>query len=62
MFQRVADVDSREAARCQESGAVLVGVREDDEWAGGHAPEAVDVPLVSLKSGMPSRASAGRPL
>ena len=28
--------------------AVLVDVREDDEWAAGHAPNAVHIPLAEL--------------
>ncbi|HEY9388366.1 MAG TPA: rhodanese-like domain-containing protein [Mycobacteriales bacterium] len=31
--------------------AVLLDVREDDEWQAGHAPEAVHVPM----SGLPAR-------
>ena len=27
------------------AGATLLDVREDDEWAAGHAPDAVHVPL-----------------
>ncbi|HYZ38367.1 MAG TPA: rhodanese-like domain-containing protein [Pseudonocardiaceae bacterium] len=27
------------------TGAVLLDVREDDEWAAGHAPDAVHVPI-----------------
>ncbi|MFD0772595.1 rhodanese-like domain-containing protein [Streptomonospora algeriensis] len=30
------------------SGGYLLDVREDDEWAAGHAPEAVHVPLGRL--------------
>lgn len=33
------------------AGATLLDVREDDEWAAGHAPEAVHVPM----SGLPGR-------
>lgn len=29
-------------------GLVLLDVREDDEWAAGHAPEAVHIPLGEL--------------
>ncbi len=29
-------------------GAVLLDVREDDEWADGHAPDAVHIPLGEL--------------
>ncbi len=28
--------------------AVLLDVREDDEWAAGHAPDAVHVPMTEL--------------
>lgn len=27
------------------AGVVLLDVREDDEWAAGHAPEAVHIPM-----------------
>lgn len=43
--QKIADVGPREAAGLREQGAVLLDVREDDEWAAGHAPGAVHVPL-----------------
>jgi rhodanese-related sulfurtransferase len=29
-------------------GAALVDVREDDEWAAGHAPQAVHIPLADV--------------
>jgi len=32
-------------ARDVPEGAVLLDVREDDEWTAGHAPEAVHVPM-----------------
>jgi rhodanese-related sulfurtransferase len=32
------------------AGAVLIDVREDDEWAAGHAPQARHVPLDALPS------------
>jgi rhodanese-related sulfurtransferase len=31
-------------------GALLVDVRENDEWQAGHAPEATHVPLSDLES------------
>ena len=46
---RVADVDAAEAIRRQADGAVLVDVREEDEWIEGHAPDAVHVPLAALE-------------
>src|SRR5579859_1795013 len=44
--------------RCQPSvmstdlpvGAYLLDVREDDEWAAGHAPEAVHIPVGALSA------------
>ena len=29
-------------------GAILLDVREDDEWADGHAPEAIHLPMGQL--------------
>lgn len=31
-----------------EEGGVLLDVREDDEWAAGHAPQAIHVPMGEL--------------
>lgn len=31
-----------------ERGALLIDVREDDEWQAGHAPEAMHIPLDQL--------------
>ncbi|MDQ6648688.1 MAG: rhodanese-like domain-containing protein [Actinomycetota bacterium] len=36
------------AAAAVPERAVLLDVREDDEWAAGHAPEALHVPLSEL--------------
>ena len=46
-----------EAFEALAGSAVLVDVREPDEWAAGHAPEAVHVPLASVAasaSGLPT--------
>lgn len=46
---QVCDVDADEAARLVEAGEVLLlDVREDDEWAAGHAPMATHTVLGSL--------------
>ena len=44
----VASVTPDEAVRRVEEGAVLLDVREPDEWEAGHAPEALHVPLAAL--------------
>ena len=44
----VASVGPEDAARKVEEGALLLDVREPDEWEAGHAPAAVHVPLAAL--------------
>ena len=45
-----AEVDVREADRLARSGQVLLlDVREADEWAAGHAPTAVHLPLADAR-------------
>jgi len=39
------EVSPQEAVDLRDQGAVLVDVREGVEWAAGHAPEALHVPL-----------------
>lgn len=41
----VTDIDPAEADRLVAAGALMLDVREDDEWAAGHAPVAVHVPM-----------------
>ncbi len=46
VLEALREVDPLEARGLVSSGAaVLLDVREDDEWAAGHAPEAVHLPL-----------------
>jgi rhodanese-related sulfurtransferase len=45
----VPEIDVAEAARqVAVRAAVLLDVREDDEWQAGHAPQAVHAPLGKL--------------
>lgn len=41
-------VDVQEASRRQAAGALLVDVRQPEEWRQGHAPRAKLIPLGSL--------------
>jgi rhodanese-related sulfurtransferase len=41
----ITEVDPNEARALVSGGALLLDVREPDEWAAGHAPEAQFVPL-----------------
>ena len=43
-------VGPAEAQQAIERGAVLVDVREPDEWKNGHAPKARHIPLGQLSS------------
>ena len=43
-------VDVHEARRRQSAGALLVDVRQPDEWSAGHAPQARLISLGSLAS------------
>lgn len=40
-----ADVTPAEALALLETGAVLLDVREDFEWAQGHSPQAMHIPM-----------------
>ncbi|MCU1489461.1 MAG: putative sulfurtransferase [Acidimicrobiaceae bacterium] len=46
--ERVPEVSAAEAQRLLSSGAQLLDVREADEWAAGHAPQARWIPLGEL--------------
>jgi rhodanese-related sulfurtransferase/glyoxylase-like metal-dependent hydrolase (beta-lactamase superfamily II) len=45
----VEEVDADSAAALIRSGSVLVDVREQDEWEGGHAPDAVLIPMSQVE-------------
>lgn len=39
------EVTPADAAALQRTGALLLDVREDEEWCSGHAPDAIHLPL-----------------
>lgn len=56
-------IDVNEANRRALAGeVVLVDVREQNEWQGGHAPMAKHVPLGSLSAKLPELAKSGKPV
>ncbi len=59
LTQPTPEVDALEGDRLVDQGAVLLDVRELDEWTVGHAPAAVHLPLGSLGSA-PADEWAGR--
>jgi DMSO/TMAO reductase YedYZ molybdopterin-dependent catalytic subunit len=48
--ERTPQVSARAARTLFDTGAVLLDVREPDEWAGGHAPEAVLIPMGEVQA------------
>jgi rhodanese-related sulfurtransferase len=42
------EVNPAEARALADAGAVLVDVREAEEWAAGYAPESVHIPMAEL--------------
>lgn len=56
---RLPDVDAQRAEEMLDRGeALLLDVREPQQWAAGHAPRAQHVPLGELR---PESIPAGRP-
>jgi rhodanese-related sulfurtransferase len=43
------EIDSDEAIARASAGAYLLDVREPDEWAAGHSPLAVSIPMSQLQ-------------
>jgi rhodanese-related sulfurtransferase len=46
----VPEVGAAEGAALVDAGAVLLDVREPDEWQAGHAPDAVFIPLGEIEA------------
>ena len=46
--QTVPSVEVAQLGQALPEGTVLLDVREDDEWAAGHAPGATHIPLGEL--------------
>lgn len=56
----VVEIEVADAARLVDAGlALLIDVREDDEWTAGHAPAALHIPLGRLPQ---TRLPADRPV
>ncbi len=59
MSQRQLPTATVAEAAERPAGAVLLDVREDDEWAEAHAPDAVHIPMGRLT---PDTLPEGRPV
>jgi rhodanese-related sulfurtransferase len=49
MFHSGPEVSAVDAAALVENGALLLDVREDDEWRAGHAPQAEHLAMSRLR-------------
>lgn len=47
---KIGEVSPQDAVGLRERGAVLLDVREDDEWAAGHAADSIHVPLAEVEA------------
>ena len=57
--QAVPEIEAAEAMDLVAAGAVLLDVREDEEWVAGHAPQAVHVAMGEVQ-GRLAELPAGR--
>jgi hydroxyacylglutathione hydrolase len=57
----VPEVTPQQATELIAAGAVLLDVREPDEWMSGHAPGSVHIPMRDLP-GRVAELDAGRPM
>jgi rhodanese-related sulfurtransferase len=44
----ITEIEADEAADRANAGALVLDVREDDEWAAGHVAESVHIPMGDL--------------
>jgi rhodanese-related sulfurtransferase len=62
-FAAATSVDVKQGASMQSQGALLIDVREPDEYAQGHAPGATLIPLGELEKRLPELAAyKGKPV
>jgi phage shock protein E len=55
---RVAEVSATDAAREVERGALLIDVRELEDWQQGHAPAAIHMPRGTVELDIEEKAPA----
>ena len=62
LIQRVGKVSGSEARRLVENGALLLDVRTSQEFAAGHIPNAVNIPVQELDRRMGELGPKDRPV
>ena len=61
-WQRRGQVDPARAKELVDEGATLLDVRSRGEFASGHLPDAVNVPVGELDAALERLAAEGRPV
>jgi rhodanese-related sulfurtransferase len=56
----IAEIEVAAVRQALDGGAVLLDVREPEEWEAGHAPGAIHIPLGLLPDQMADMAAQGR--
>ncbi len=56
-LKRMSLVSEKLAQQHLRAGALVIDVRSPDEFAGGHVPQAINIPLGQLSQGLPTHVS-----
>lgn len=62
LMSRMGKASSAEARKLVESGALLVDVRSPGEFAGGHLPGAINVPVQEIGARAKELLKKGKPI
>ena len=57
----IEEIEADDAAERAEAGALVLDVREDDEWAAGHVADSVHIPMGELGARL-GELPEGRPI
>ncbi len=55
LLRRAGQIAPAAARECLKNGAVVIDVRTQDEYAAGHLPQAIHLPLDRIESLLPKR-------
>lgn len=55
IFKMASQVSVKQARQLLAEGAVVVDVRTPEEFAGGHLPQAINIPLDQIEARLPER-------
>jgi phage shock protein E len=55
LLKRSGQISAKDAAAHLKSGALVIDVRTEGEFASGHLPNAINLPLGEIESSLPRR-------